>query len=118
MIVPLVDLLMFAVLFGAAVYYRKRPAEHKRLIVLTVLNFMPPAIARLPLAFVLAAGPLAFFGIPDLIAIALVTFDTVKTGKLNRVFAAGTAILIVSQPLRLMVGTTAPWLRFAAWLTA
>jgi hypothetical protein len=43
LIVPLFDLLMFAILFGAAVYYRRRPATHKRLMLLTVINFLPPA---------------------------------------------------------------------------
>ena len=44
--VPLFDLVMFVALFGAAIYYRRRPAEHKRLMLLTAVNFLPPAIAR------------------------------------------------------------------------
>ena len=50
MIVPLFDLLMFVILFGAAVYYRRRPAAHKRLMLLTAVNFLPPTIARIPVA--------------------------------------------------------------------
>src|SRR5262245_17661019 len=37
MIVPFFDMLTFAVLFGAAVYYRKNAPTHKRLILLTVI---------------------------------------------------------------------------------
>src|SRR3954471_1798854 len=32
LVVPATDLLMFAIFFGGAVYYRKKPAEHKRLM--------------------------------------------------------------------------------------
>jgi hypothetical protein len=118
MVVPFGDLLMFAIFFGGAVYYRKRPAEHKRLILLTILNFLPPAIGRLPLAFLAALGPLAFFGIPDLLAILFLIVDTRRNGRLNKVFLVGTMLLIASHPLRIMLSGTALWLRFATWVTA
>ncbi len=117
MVVPLADILMFAIFFGAALYYRKRAAEHKRLILLTILNFLPPAIARLPIAVVATAGPLAFFGIPDLLAIVCLALDTWKNGKVNAVFLTGTVLLIASQPLRIILSGTVTWLRFSAWLT-
>ena len=116
LVVPVFDMLMFAGLFGAAVYYRRQPANHKRLILLTTLNFFPPAIARLPLAFIAAAGPLAFFGIPDLLAMACVGVDARKNGKVNVAFLVGTILFIASHPVRLLLGGTAVWLRFAGWL--
>ena len=62
--VPLFDIVLFAVFFAAAVYYRKQPANHKRLLLLTVLNFLPPAVGRLPIDAIQALGPLFFFGFP------------------------------------------------------
>ena len=118
MVVPMADLVVFAILLGAAVWYRRRAAEHKRLILLTMLNFLPPAIARWPLALVSAAGPLAFFGIPDVIALVCLVVDARWNGKVNKVFLAGTLLLIASHPLRLMLGSTGAWMRFATWLTA
>jgi hypothetical protein len=117
MVVPLADILMFAIFFGGALYYRKRAAEHKRLILLTILNFLPPAIARLSIAIVATASPLAFFGIPDLLAIVCLAFDTWKNGKVNAVFLTGIVLFIASQPLRIMLSGTVTWLRFATWLT-
>src|SRR5207253_2479807 len=70
LIVPLTDLLMFAVLFGGALYYRKKAASHKRLMLLTVINFLPPAIARWPLPGFTLLGPIVFFGIPTILMIA------------------------------------------------
>lgn len=118
MVVPMADLVVFACLFGAAIYFRKQPAEHKRLILLTMLNFLPPAIARWPLALVAAAGPLAFFGIPDVIALVCLVVDARRNGKVNRVFLAGTVLLIASHPLRLLVGSSEPWVRLAGWLAS
>lgn len=116
-IVPLTDLLMFAVLFGGALYYRKKAASHKRLILLTMINFLPPAIARWPIPGWLALGPIVFFGIPTLLILIFLAVDTWKQGKLNRPFAFGAAALILSYPLRLMIMGTDVWMRFATWLT-
>ena len=118
MVVPMADMVVFALLFGAAVWYRKSAAEHKRLILLTMLNFLPPAIARWPVALVAAAGPLAFFGIPDVVALACLVIDARRNGKVNGVFLAGTLLLVASHPLRLMLGFTEPWMRFATWVTS
>ena len=64
LIVPLFDLLMFTILFGAAIYYRKKPARHKMLMLLTAINFVPPAIARIPIPALQALGPLWFSDSP------------------------------------------------------
>ena len=117
MIVPMFDLLLFAVFFGGAIYYRKRPANHKRLMLLTVLNFLPPALARIPLAAIQASGPVFFFGFPTLLAIGFVTYDTWRNRKLNKLFLAGAILLIISYPLRLILSSTDAWMGFAAWLT-
>ena len=117
MIVPMTDLLMFALLFGGAIYYRKRPAHHKRLMLLTVINFLPPAIARIPIESLQSFGPLFFFGVPTVMVIGLLVYDTWRNRKLDRVFLIGSIILIASYPLRLMMMTTNAWMSFAAWIT-
>lgn len=116
--VPFFDMIVFPILFGTAIYYRRRPANHKRLMLLTVLNFLPPAVARIPIASLQSLGPLWFFGFPDVLAIIFVIVDTWRHKKLNKVFLAGTLLLIVSHPLRLMLSGTDTWLRFAAWVTS
>jgi hypothetical protein len=117
LIIPLGDLLVFAVLFGAAVYYRKQAATHKRLILLTILNFLPPALGRFPAALSAELGPLWFYGVPDLIAIVLVIADTWKHRRLNKMFLAGALFMIASHPLRLMFSNTPTWIGIAEWLT-
>lgn len=116
--VPVFDVVMFALLFGGAIYYRKRPAAHKSLMLLTTLNFFPPALARIQVASLQALGPLWFFGFPSLIAIALLVLEGRRYGRLNRVFLGGTMLLVASYVVRLVVMTTAPWLTFATWATS
>jgi hypothetical protein len=117
-IVPLTDLVLFLGLFGAAFYFRRRAAEHKRLMLLTVLNFLPPALARFPIPALRAFGPLVFFGVPALLTIGLVAYDTRRTGRLNRAFVVGALVLIASYPLRIVLSGTPAWLAFATWVTS
>lgn len=117
LVVPLADMVMFAGLFGAAIYYRKRPADHKRLMLLTAINFLPPAIGRFPFEPFISAGPLLFFGIPAVLMIVLLILDTRKNGKVNKPFLIGSIILIASYPIRILLSGTAVWMGFAAWLT-
>jgi hypothetical protein len=117
LIVPVGDVIVFAILFAAAVYYRRNAPNHKRLMLLTVLNFLPPAVGRFPFEFAAALGPVWFYGLPDLLAIIFVAADTWRNGKLNKVFLAGAIFLIASHWLRLMFAPTQAWLGVAAWLT-
>jgi hypothetical protein len=117
MAIPMFDLVMFAGLFGAAIYYRKQPANHKRLMLLTVLNFLPPSLGRFPVDSVQALGPLFFFGVPAILAVVLLIFDTRSNGKLNRPFLIGAIAMIASYPLRIAFSGTDVWLSFATWVT-
>lgn len=117
LVVPFFDILLFAGLFGAAIYYRTRPANHKRLMLLTVLNFLPPAVGRFPIASLQSLGPLFFFGVPTVLAIGLLVYDTRRNRKLNVVFLVGALIMIASYPLRIMLSGTGAWMSFATWLT-
>jgi hypothetical protein len=118
MIVPMFDLLMFALFFGAAIYFRRQPATHKRLMLLTAINFVPPAIARIPVTELQALGPLWFFGFPAALAILCVGLDTWRQHRLNPVFAIGAVLLIASYVTRLALMGTGTWMSVATWLTS
>ena len=118
MAIPLFDLLLFSVLFGGAVYYRKRPAAHKSLMLLTAINFLPPAIARIPIAPLQNLGPLWFFGLPTVLVLVCLGIDWRRRGQINPVFLAGSLLLIASYPIRMMLMGTAAWMQFALWLTS
>jgi hypothetical protein len=117
LIVPTFDLIVFVILFGAAIRYRRQPAIHKRLMLLTALNFLPPAIARIPIAALQALGPLWFFGFPTALILTWLVLDTRRHG-LNKVALAGALVLLASYPLRLMILGSETWRQIAGWLTS
>ena len=116
MIVPIGDMLVFAILFGAAVYYRKNSPNHKRLMLLTMINFIPPAIARFPGGLTDSFGPLWFYGVPTILTLALISLDTWYNRKLNKVFLFAGIFLVASMWIRLPLSSTGAWLSFAQWL--
>lgn len=116
-IVPTLDMLFFVVFFAGAIYYRKRSAQHKALMLMTAINFSPAAIARLPLLppdlFIIQA--LAF---PAILGIACFAWHTWKTRKFNWVFAIALVLFIASGPFRVWFSGTRVWLGFMSWLTS
>ena len=76
--------------------YRRTPAAHKSLMLLTAISFLPPALGRISIAPLQALGPLWFFGFPALLALVCLGLEARRHGRLNRVFLAGTVALIVS----------------------
>lgn len=117
-VVPLVDLVMFVGLFGAAVYFRKNAANHKRLMLLTIINFLPPALARFPGETIHTLGPIVFNGVPVLLMIGLLIADRRVTGRVNRAMLVGSLLLIASYPIRIAISRTDVWLHFITWLTS
>jgi hypothetical protein len=117
-IVPFGDLALFALFFGGAIYFRKSPATHKRLMQLTVLNFLPPSVGRLPVAAIHAAPVAWLLGIIVGATLLCVAFDLWRYGRVNRVFVAGAVILIASFPIRIALMGTAAWLSFSTWLAS
>lgn len=115
-IVPAGDMIIFAILFASAIYLRKDAASHKRLMLVIVVSFLGPSIARLPFPFIPVLGSWYFFGVPSLIGIALVIADTYRNGKLNRAFAAGMTLVVLSGPVRMLISKTAAWEQFTTWL--
>jgi hypothetical protein len=110
---PVFDMTLFVILFAAAIYYRKRPAEHKSLMLLTAINFLPAALFRIPLWQGEYTAVWAF-GIPVLIAAACFAWYTAKHRKFNKVFAAGVLLLIAAFPIRFIVSASDAWLQLVA----
>lgn len=110
---PVSDMVLFIIFFAGAIYYRKRPAEHKSLMLLTAINFLPAALFRV------APVPdqytvLWAFGLPALLAVICLVWFTVKSRKLNKAFAAGVLLVIVAVPLRIVISESETWLRLVA----
>jgi hypothetical protein len=115
MLIALSDLLLFIVFFGSAILFRKRPTEHKALMLMTAINFMPASVVRLP--FIPEQTMILWaYGIPDLVALSCLVWFSIKHRKINKVFAAAVLLLIVSQPVRIILTGSQTWIDFVSWV--
>lgn len=114
LVVPLVDLVLFAGFVTAALLARRNREAHKRLMLLAYTSIMAAATARIP--GVLPYGPFVFFGLALLFAAAGVVYDLATRRRVHPVYLWGGALLAASVPLRLMLSGTPAWRAFAEFL--
>ena len=115
LIVPLVALLVFGVLFVAAIRARRGPQTHKRLILLATIALLPPALARWVITY-LGFGPPVVLALSALFVVPLAVWDLRTLGRLHPATLWGGLLVIGSIPLRLAIGLTDGWLGVADWL--
>ena len=114
--IPLMALVVFPVLFGLAIYFRRRSDIHKRLILIATVELITAAIARLPV--VSSLGPPAFFGIANVFVIAIAIYDWRTRGRVHPATIWGGLFLLASQVGRLVISGTEAWHSIAVWLTS
>jgi len=116
--VPFFDMFVFAPLFFAALYYRRSSSDaHKRLMMLaTVGGLLGAAIGRAPL----------FIGELDrqlYLYLALIlagpVYDLFTRRRIHPSYYFGLVpCLLLLTDMRLRIGASEPWHRFAAWLVS
>jgi uncharacterized membrane protein YozB (DUF420 family) len=117
MAIPFFDMVIFAVLIGCAIARRQDPQTHKRLMLVGSISLLSAAIARWPFELMATPSPLVFFGITNAFLLAVVAWDLATRRRLHPATLWGGLLVVVSQPLRLVVSGTEPWLAFARWAT-
>ena len=115
LIIPLVDMVLFAGFVLVALARRRDKEAHKRLMLLAYVTIVVAAVARLP--GVIALGPPGFFGLALLFVVAGIVYDFVSRRRVHPVYLWGGALLVVSIPLRLAIATTGAWRALAQLLT-
>ena len=119
-VMPVAELGGFAVLAAAAFLLRRRPAIHKRLILLATVSLMGAALGRMEflpaLGFHRAAAMRLFWAYTYVFLAALVAYDLWSTGRLNRATVWGALFLISLQQAPLLVWASTPWMAFVHWM--
>ena len=116
LIIPVFDMLVFAPLVAAAVYYRNQAAMHKRLMLIATVSLLGAAMARVT-GTPGAGGPLVFFGVPDLLLVCGAIYDRRTRGSVHPAYKWGGGLVVGSQVVRLALLGTAFWLSIATSLT-
>jgi len=113
-IVPLTDMVAFAVLIFFAYRKRSDSAAHKRLIYLATSACLIAATARWP--FFAQRNLLRATLLAECFPLILVVYDLWATHKIHRVTLWGCTFLVLVQQLRIPIGHTHPWIAFATWI--
>jgi hypothetical protein len=119
LMMPFASALLFGAYVAAALWWRKRPDYHKRLMLLATIAILLPAGARLATYFfkgILPPGPPGGLVLTDLFIAALVAYDLVNQGRLHPATLWGGGLMLLSQPGRLWLSQTEAWNAFAARL--
>ncbi len=113
---PLLDMLVFAPFFAAAIYYRRKPELHKRLMIVATTSLLIAAVTRMP-----------FLGQPrNLLLVHLIwmapillamAHDFWRQRRIHPVYVAGLVVLLLEGPLvRAHARTSELWLDMSGWL--
>ena len=116
LIIPIFDMLVFAPLIAAAVYFRRQADIHKRLMLVATLSLISAALARVT-GTPGAGGPLVFFGVVDLLILAGAVYDRRTRGRVHRAYKWGGGFVVGSQIVRLALLKSAAWMAVARVLT-
>ena len=104
---------MFAGFIGAALWKRRQPEIHRRLILLGTVSILTPAIARL--SFV-GHNPILALQLSLLFVIAAMIHDWKSRRRLHPLYIWGGLIVLLSGPVRSGIGHTSAWQSFARFL--
>ncbi|MDQ6665001.1 MAG: hypothetical protein M3Z23_11475 [Acidobacteriota bacterium] len=119
LIFPLGDLVTFVVFISAALFSRRRPDFHKRLMLLGTLGSMMPAAVAHFLGHNLQSIPALIVPILAVLFLSPAIYDRVRFGRFHRVSLSGGLILFLWANLRAtVIGPSVPWHTFAKWLVS
>ena len=112
---PFEDIVFFAILFGLAIHWRKRPEFHRRLMLLAAIIVTPPAISRIP-----GVHPLSMvYAGTDLLILVAVLHDLFTVKRVHTVYRWATPIIVIGQVALLAVLSLrpAPFFQLAVAIT-
>jgi len=113
--VPIGAMLMFATFVYLGYRNRFDPTVHKRLMLFTSLSILDAAFDRWPIFDPYSLPVVNLMCYVPLILL-LMGYDWWSTGRVQRVTLWSSAFLIIVQQARHIIGHTAWWQSFAAWV--
>jgi len=86
-------------------------------MLVATISMLPPAFARIPLAFITAAQPISAFALADIVLLGCILYNIAVNRRLHRAYSWGGLLFVLSFPLRIFFAGTAAWMTFAHWIT-
>ncbi len=115
--IPLFDMLCFATTFGLAIYWRKKPEFHRRLIFVATCALTAAGWGRFPEAIV--PDKLFYLGV-DLLIVMGMARDWMVDGRVHRVYRYVLPLFMVGQTVvEYTLRTPSPrWEAVARWIVS
>jgi len=113
MVFPIGSILMFGAFVAAAVWNRRRPELHRRLLLLATVSITTPAIARLPFV---GLRPVPALLLSTLFVVAGALHDYRTRGRVHPLYVWGGLVILASGPARFALSQTNAWHSVAAFL--
>jgi len=107
--IPFEDMIVFGTCMALAIYWRKRPEYHRRLVFIATCQLMDAAIGRFDFWF---NHSIFYVGL-DVLIVAGVMRDWVVDGRIHRVYLYALPPIIILQNLAIYV-----WKANPAWWQA
>lgn len=105
---------IFALFVALAILNRERPDFHKRFMLLATMSMIVPALARIVTQTTEGIpGALGALVLVNVFLLALVIYDFASRSRLHPATLWGGGALLISEPLRVVIGHTVPWREFA-----
>ncbi len=111
LIVPLLDILAFAIFLGLAILWRKNPERHRRLMLIASCVLTGAAFGRMPLMH----APLSFYGGIDGLILLGVSRDLFVSRRVHTVYLVALPLLVTAQAIaaQVFLHRSAFWIRIA-----
>jgi hypothetical protein len=111
------DIIVFAVLVGAAIYYRNQPAWHKRFMLSATILLLGAPVFRVVIHY---------FGITDMSKVGIVStllvdafflpcfaYDLLTRRRIHPAYFVALTLIVVDQILQVKVVSWTPWISFS-----
>jgi hypothetical protein len=105
---PLLSMVMFSTLVGAAIMSRAQPELHKRLLLLATISILDAPIARWPVDMI-ARSNWAHYVATDLFIVAAIAYDLLSRRRVHPAYLWGGLLIVVEQAVRTPIGQTETW---------
>lgn len=115
LLIPLVDMIIFPIFFVAAIYYRRKPELHRRLMLVATTELLTAAVARLNLDNYLTAHWSVFVIWLAPIYLAMI-YDYLTQRIIHPVYVIGIIVLATTM-LRVFAAQSESWLSIARMIT-
>ncbi len=111
LLVPLADILAFAISFGLAIVWRKNPERHRRLMLIGTCVLTGAAFGRMPLMH----SPLHFYGGIDGLILLGASRDLLVSRRIHTIYLIAIPLLVAAQTAvaQIFLHRAAFWIRIS-----